>query len=221
MVETPGAFRDPRPRYSAAELRSDAAVHLLGLGIVALGVPVLLMLTALVRGADGTVLAGVGVYGAALAAMIAASAVYNMARRERLIWLWRRLDHSAIYLKIAGTYTPFTLLTGQGLALTAGLWGAAALGVALKLFSPERFRWLSLALYLGMGWAGVVAGQAMIAALPGGVLALMLAGGILYTVGVAFHLWRSLPFHNTIWHGFVLVASLFFYAAVTVLVLAV
>lgn len=211
--------RDPRPPYTLPELRSDAAVHVAGLAVVLLGVPALIAVTAMVR-AEGAALLGVGIYGAALAAMIAASAVYNMAGAEGRLWLWRRLDHSAIYLKIAGTYTPFTVLTGQGAVLTVGLWVAAAVGVALKLLSPERFRWLSLALYLGMGWAGVVAGQAMIAALPGHVIALMLTGGILYTVGVAFYLWKSLPFHNTIWHVFVLVASLFFYAAVTVLVLA-
>ena len=207
-----------RTGYTRAELRSDAVVHLAGLGVVAVAVPLMVWLTAATRG-DGAAVAGVAVYGAALAAMIGASALYNMTRGSARAWLWRRLDHAAIYLKIAGTYTPFTLLTGQGAALTAGLWGAAVLGVAMKLVSPERFRWLALALYLGMGWAGVVAGQALMAALPGGVLALMLAGGITYTVGVAFHLWTRLPFHNTIWHVFVLVASLLFYAAVIALVM--
>lgn len=208
----------PRTGYSRAERLSDGAVHLAGLGVVGVGVPVLLWLTA-ARG-DGAALAGVAVYALALAAMIGCSALYNIGRDSARAWLWRRLDHAAIYLKIAGTYTPFTLITGHGMALTLGLWGAAALGMAMKLADPERFRWLALALYLGMGWAGVVAGQAMIAALPGPVLALMLAGGITYTLGVAFYLWRGLPFHITIWHGFVLVASALFYAAVTVLVLA-
>lgn len=210
----------PRPdRYSPGELRTDAAVHLAGLALVLVAVPALLVLTALTR-PEPEALFGVAIYGGALAAMIGFSALYNMTRGARLGWLWRRLDHSAIYLKIAGTYTPFTLLSGQGAVLTAGLWMAAAAGVALKLVSPERLRWVGLALYLGMGWAGVVAGQALIAALPGGVIALMLAGGITYTVGVAFYLWRSLPFHIAIWHGFVLVASLLFYAAVLMLVLA-
>ena len=204
--------------YSRAERRSDAAVHLMGLCLVALAVPALVVVTAL-RRPETAALWGVVIYGAALAAMIGASALYNMTPDASLRWLWRRLDHSAIYVKIAGTYTPFTLLTGQGAALTVGLWAAAAVGVAFKLASPERFRWLALALYLGMGWAGVVAGQAMIAALPGPVVALMLAGGLTYTAGVAFYLWRSLRFHIAIWHVFVLCASLMFYAAVLLTVL--
>ncbi len=205
-------------QYSAAERRSDAAVHLMGLGLVALAVPALVIVTLLQRPEPGA-LWGVGVYGVALGAMIGASALYNMTPGASLRWLWRRLDHSAIYVKIAGTYTPFTLLTGQGVALTVGLWSAAAVGVAFKLVSPERFRWLALGLYLGMGWAGVVAGRAMIAALPGPVVALMLAGGLTYTVGVAFYLWRDLRFHMAIWHVFVLCASLLFYGAVLLAVL--
>jgi hemolysin III len=208
----------PRADYSPAERRSDAAVHLAGVLVVLAGVPALIALTLATR-PEAPALLGVGVYGGALAAMILCSAIYNMTKGAGLTWLWRRLDHSAIYVKITGTYTPFALLTGQGLALTAGLWGAAGLGVAMKLADPERFRWLALALYLGMGWGGVVAGQAMLAALPGEVIALMLAGGITYTLGVAFYLWQGLPHHTAIWHVFVLVASLMFYAAVTLLVL--
>jgi hemolysin III len=92
--------------------------------------------------------------------------------------------------------------------------------VGLKVVSPERFRWAALALYLAMGWAGVLAGGAMLATLPGAVVALMVVGGLLYTAGVAFYLWERLLFHNTIWHVFVLAASLVFYAAVTVQVVA-
>ena len=211
---------DPRngADYSPAERRSDTAVHLVGLGAVVLAVPVLVLVTVRQR-PEPAALWGVAIYAVALAAMIGASALYNMTPGASLRWLWRRLDHSAIYVKIAGTYTPFTLLTGQGLGLTLGLWSAAAVGVAFKLVSPERFRWMALALYLGMGWAGVVAGRAMIAALPGPVVALMLAGGLTYTVGVAFYLWRDLRFHLAIWHVFVLCASLLFYVAVLLAVL--
>jgi len=210
-------------RYSRAERLSDAVVHVAGLSLVLMAVPVLIVVTKLQRG-DALSLTGVSIYGAALIAMIFCSALYNMsqsldwgAARE---WLFKRLDHSAIYVKIAGTYTPFTLLSGHGMALTAGLWGAALAGVALKLICPWRFRWLGLALYLGMGWAGVVAGQALLAELPLTVVVLMVIGGSLYTAGVIFYLWEKLPFHNTIWHGFVLAASLVFYAAVLTYVLS-
>ena len=212
-----------RTLYSRAEQVSDAVVHVAGLSLVLMAVPVLIVLTALLRG-DAASVAGVSIYGGALFLMILFSALYNIgetsgwgAARE---WLLRRLDHSAIYLKIAGTYTPFTLVSGHGVALTIGVWGAALAGVALKLVSPERFKWLALALYLGMGWAGIVAGGPMMAALPGPVLALMVVGGSLYTLGVVFYLWRGLPFHYTIWHVFVLAASFVFYAAVVVLVVS-
>lgn len=208
-----------RPAYSRAEFISDAVVHLVGLALVLMAIPALIVMTALMRGDTPSIL-GVSIYGAAMLAMIACSALYNMMPGAALAWLYRRLDHSAIYIKIAGTYTPFTLISGHGLTLTAGVWGAAALGVVLKIISPERFRWLALSLYLGMGWAGVVAGQALIAALPAPVLTLMIAGGLLYTGGVAFYLWEKLPFHNTIWHIFVLTATFAFYAAVVLLVVS-
>jgi len=213
----------PGPRYNRAERISDAVIHVAGLSLVLMAVPVLIVVTALARG-DALAMTGVSIYGGALFAMIFCSALYNIsqsmdwgAARE---WLFKRLDHSAIYVKIAGTYTPFTLLSGQGMALSAVLWGAALAGVALKLICPWRFRWLGLALYLAMGWAGVVAGQSLLAELPLAVVVLMVVGGGLYTGGGGFYLWERLPFHNTIWHGFVLAASLVFYAAVLTYVLS-
>jgi hemolysin III len=202
-----------RPAYSRAETLSDAAVHITGVVLIALAVPALIILTVLIR-PDGLALVGVSIYGGALAAMIACSALYNLNRNRALRWLYQRLDHSAIYLKIAGTYTPFALLSGHGLALTIGVWITAAVGVIFKLVSPQRWRWFALTLYLGMGWVGVVAGQEALAVLPVIVLVLMAIGGGLYTVGVAFYLWERLPFHYTIWHLLVLAASVLFYAAV-------
>lgn len=212
----------PRITYSRAEKISDAVVHVTGLAMVLMAVPVLIVVTALFRG-DAASVTGVSVYGGALLLMILCSGLYNIGETSGLgaarEWLLRRLDHAAIYLKIAGTYTPFTLLSGHGLTLTAGVWAAALAGVVLKVISPERFKWLALALYLGMGWAGAVAGGALFSALPVPVLVLMATGGGLYTLGVVFYLWRGLPFHYTIWHVLVLAASFVFYAAVMVQVL--
>lgn len=206
-----------RNDYTRAERLSDAVVHLTGLALVIAAVPVLIVVTALTRG-DTAAITGVAIYGAALMLMIGASAVYNIAEGfpwgAARSWLLKRLDHAAIYLKIAATYTPFALISGQGLAVTAGVWGAALLGVGLKIVAPDRFRWLALTLYLVMGWAGVLAGGALISALPMPVVVLMTAGGILYTMGVAFYVWDRLPHHMTVWHVFVLAASLVFYAAV-------
>ncbi len=222
MSAVPPSLAAPRTLrvYSRAEYVSDAAVHVAGLFIVVGAVPVLIVLAALMRG-DAAAVAGVSVYGATLVLMILCSALYNMIRRPDWTWLLRRMDHSAIFLKIAGTYTPFVAVSGQGVGLLAGLWGAALAGVALRAFAPGRSRPIAIALCLGMGWAGLAAGGALLAALPEAVVALMLVGGTLYTLGVIFHLWESLRFHNTIWHVFVLAATITFYAAVTVYVVGV
>lgn len=209
-----------RSAYSRAEHVSDAVVHLSGLVLVALAVPVLIVLTALQRG-DAPALFGVSVYGAALIAMIGFSALYNLTPRAALRWLFQRLDHAAIYIKIAGTYTPFALLSGQGLVLTIGVWAAALLGVVMKMISPLRWRSFAIVLYLGMGWSGVVAAPWLLSGLPWAVLLPMGLGGVLYTTGVGFYLWQRLPFHYTIWHVLVLLASLSFYAAVLLLVLGI
>jgi len=204
-----------RPHYSRAEYLSDAVVHVLGILAVLIAVPVLLTLTILWRG-DGPAIIGIAIYGTTLIAMISFSAAYNINRSKRWNGLLQRLDHSAIYIKIAGTYTPFTLLTGgQGAALLAGLWGAALAGSGLKLVSPTRFRWIGLVLYLGMGWAGVLAGWDLFAQMSTPVLVMIIAGGLLYSGGVVFYLFERLPFHNTIWHVCVLVATMLFFAAVT------
>lgn len=207
--------RTRRIAYSRAELISDAVVHGVGLTLVLVAVPVLITMTALLRG-DAASVFGISVYGATFLAMILCSGLYNVLQFPRWKGVLQRLDHSAIYLKIAGTYTPFTLLSGQGAFLTAVLWGCAALGSALKMVDPARFRWIGLALYLGMGWAGVFAGQALFSSLPTPVMVLIAVGGGIYTLGIVAYLWTRLPHHNTIWHVFVLVASLVFYAAVTV-----
>ena len=205
--------------YSRTEYMSDVAVHVTGLLAVAAAVPVLISLATPMEGTSGHMVAAV-VYGLCFAAMIASSALYNVFPHPDWVWLFQQLDHSAIYLKIAGTYTAFVLIAGQGFALAAGLWVAAATGISLKLITPKRWKWLSIALYLGMGWSAVVLGWSIFAALPGPVISLVAAGGVLYTTGVVFHLWHRLPYHNTIWHVFVLAASFTIYAGLVVAVMA-
>ena len=212
----------PRTRYSRAEVLSDAAVHLAGLAIVVLAAPALIVLTLATRGADLPAVLGASVYSVTLVAMILCSALCQMGAQHRLAGLFRRLDHVAIYWKIAGTYTPFTLLSGgQGTALLIGLWVAAGLGTALRTLGRDGAVWLVLALslYLGMGWAGAFAGSSLLATISPAVQTLIFTGGGLYTLGVVFFLMPRLPFHRTIWHVFVLVASLVFYAAVALHVL--
>lgn len=209
-----------RPAYTAAERRVDRVLHVTGVAGALLAVPVLIGLAVVWHTGPGTV-AAVSVYGACLIAMFVASAGYHLVHHPRFADWLRRLDHAAIYAKIAGTYTPFTVLLGgeRGYLVLAGMWSAAGAGIALKLLAPRRLEWLSIGLYLAMGWAVVVVGGPILGALGTPALVLLFVGGGLYTAGVVFHLWDSLPFQNVIWHGAVLAASFVFYAAILIEVL--
>ncbi len=158
------------------------------------------------------------VYSFGLLGMLAASAAYHLARPGRLKSVLRRLDHAMIFVMIAGSYTPFALNAlgpGLGVPLCIGVWAVAALGVTLKLSCPLRFERLSLALYLGMGWMLLVVIRSLIASLPEEVLLLLLAGGIVYSLGAAVHATERLRFHNAVWHAMVLIAAGLHLAAVS------
>jgi hemolysin III len=205
------------------EHAADRWVHLLGLG---LGLPaaVAVVIVAAIDGARDQ-LAPVALYALGLLAMLGCSAAYHLLRphlgdsSRRRDWL-RRLDHAAIFAMIAGTYTPFTLLLERAWAtgLTAGIWGVAALGIAAKLWKPHGIAPVSVALYLALGWIGLLALGPFTASLGEDTLVLLAVGGALYTAGVVFHLWQRLPYQNAIWHGFVLVAAGVHYAAVLTVV---
>lgn len=206
-----------RTGYSQAEKISDATIHVLGVGMGLIGAVTLIPLTIL-WGQEPQVVAAAIVYATALVAMLLASACYNMIDDEAAWKDWlRRIDHTTIYVKIAGTYTPFVVVSGMapGIMLMV-LWIAAGIGGALRILAPGRFVWVGLALYLAMGWSGLIIGAEMFGGLSPMTFNLMLIGGLLYTGGVVFFLWESLPFHYTIWHAFVLVATAFFYAALVV-----
>jgi hemolysin III len=147
------------------------------------------------------------VFGMSALAMFATSVVYHWARRPELKLLLRKLDHSAIYLLIAGTYTPFTLVAMErawGWTLFGIVWTLAILGIVAKFTFGFRFPKMSLALYLGMGWMAVVAIKPMIESLSGAQLGWILAGGLLYTAGTPFYAWKSRRYTHAVWHLFVL-----------------
>ena len=207
--------------FTAAEQAADAAIHLVGVVLALLSVPVLIALAATLRG-DGALVAAVAIYGVTLVAMLALSAGYNIAACrlpacQALDWL-RRLDHAAIYLVIAGTYTPFAVIAGGtvGFWLLIGVWSGAAIGSIAKLVAPWGWERTSIGFYLALGWAFLLAAGPVSEALAAPTLTLLTLGGVLYTVGVVFHVWEGLPFQKAIWHLFVLVASFVFYAAVAV-----
>ncbi|MFK7943039.1 MAG: hemolysin III family protein [Paracoccaceae bacterium] len=207
--------------YSRAEAWADMTVHALGVVGALLAVPVLITLAAVWRD-DWTLVAAVTVYGMALIVMFSASAGYNFASLRmpggRLLEALRRIDHAAIYVKIAGTYTPYAVITGgpMGRWLLVGVWSTAIVGLLGKIIAPDRWQKLSLLLYLALGWCIVLVFGPVSAAITNATAVLIVIGGLLYSVGVIFHVWERLPFQNAIWHGFVLVATFVFYSAMMV-----
>jgi hemolysin III len=205
-----------RHDYSPAERLSDAVVHVLGIAAALVAVPVLIALAVILRG-DPSAVAATTLYGLALLTMLVFSALFHLTTQARLRRVFRSLDHTAILCLIAATYTPFVLLSeADATGLLVTLWAAALLGAAMRAFAPDRLKLAAIALALGMGWAGLIGGGELFAALSTQVMVLITIGGVLYTVGVGFCLWERLPFHYTIWHVCVLAASAVFYAAVTV-----
>jgi hemolysin III len=210
-----------RWNYDRAELIADGIVHGIGVfgGVVA--ATVLIVLAAIFASAYEVVTASV--YAAGLLAMLGFSAAYNLWPVSHRKWWLRRLDHSAIYVLIAATYTPvFAQLQDRvfAMSLLAGVWSVAAVGIVLKLFFPGRFDRVAVGLYLAMGWSGIIAYDAGLSSLPQLALWFIVAGGLLYSFGVIFHAWQRLRFQNVIWHCFVLLGAACHYTAVLDLVLA-
>jgi hemolysin III len=197
------------------ELVADGVVHLTGITAGLIGAAIL-VIAAATRGSP-LELAALITYSGGLLTMLGCSAAYQLLRSSRRRELLRCFDHSAIFLMIAGTYTPFTLLRTRpfwDVALTAAVWSIAAAGIALRLFNPRAFDRVSIAFYLALGWAGLAAIAPLVPFVQVSTLVLLGTGGLLYSAGVVFHLWERLPFQNAIWHGFVLLAAAVHYAAV-------
>jgi hemolysin III len=201
-------------QYTMKERVADGCVHVVGViaslialtGLVIIGVQSRTALWAI----------GLGIYGLAMVACFTCSAGYNLIVRPRLKAIFRRLDHAAIFLMIAGTYTPFALIKMDGTAgfmLLGVVWTIAIIGVIIKLGAPKLLDGITTALYLVQGWAVVAAWHPLIEAVSGRVALLLIAGGVLYTIGVVFHL-SKWPYQNAIWHGFVLCAASVHYLAV-------
>jgi hemolysin III len=206
--------------FDRAELIADGVVHIIGICFGLIAATVLIVLASVYATPLDIVVSVIYVVG--LLAMLGLSATYNLWPVSRAKWLLRRLDHSAIYVLIAATYTPFIMQVRESvlaIVLLVGVWCAAIGGIVLKLKYPGRFDWLSVGLYLGMGWSGLMLYDAVVKALPTLALGFVLAGGIFYTLGVVFHAWQRLRFQNAIWHSFVLGGAACHYTAVLDIVL--
>ncbi|SFL29540.1 PAQR family membrane homeostasis protein TrhA [Methylorubrum salsuginis] len=208
--------------YTPSEMRADGAVHVAGVVLGVLGA-VCLIVTAALTHLGWLERASLLIYATAMVAMLGASAAYNMWPISPRKWILRRFDHAFIYLMIAGTYTPVVALVGSGLvawSLLALVWTVALAGIAIKILMPGRWDRVSIVLYLMLGWSGVLAYESVISGLSPSAFWLLATGGLLYSVGVVFHVWRSLPFQNAIWHGFVLAATACHYGTIITSVLA-
>lgn len=192
--------------YSQHEERLNCAVHAVGIVACCVALPLLVMTAH--RSGDPWLMASGLVFGLSALLMFTTSVLYHAAKNPGLRLRLRRVDHAAIYLLIAGTYTPFTLgaLRGSwGWTLAAIVWTLALLGIVFKTTSLGfRFHRTSVALYLVMGWLAVVAARPLMQQLSGLELGWLVAGGLCYTGGVAFYLWKSRPYTHAIWHVFVL-----------------
>jgi hemolysin III len=200
--------------YSAKEEVAHSAIH--GLGIV-LSIAGLVALILVTHAGDPWHLVACSIYGVSLILLYLASTLYHCISSPRAKPILRVLDHSAIYLLIAGTYTPFTLISlrgGWGWTLFGMVWGMAVLGITLKITAIGRFRRLSMVLYLGMGWLAIIALEPLLLALSHGGVKLLVLGGLSYTLGTLFYGWKRLPYHHAVWHLFVLAGSVLHFFAV-------
>lgn len=215
-TDTPvDAFPEPhipfigRWHYSRAERLADGIVHMVGIVLAAVAGSVLLVFAAS-RAHPGEYLAAV-LFVVSLLTVLSVSLAYNLwPVSSPAKWVLRRFDHSAIYLLIAATYTPFLAqLEGSPLApwMIAFVWTAAAGGIALKVFMPGRFDRLAVLFYLAIGWSGVILAGSLVNTLPPTSVSLLIAGGLVYSLGVIFYVWKRLRFHNALWHGFVVTAA--------------
>lgn len=191
----------------------DLAIHILG---VLFAVNASLWLLWRMTGLPAAF--SVSVYCAGLLAMIATSATYNLWPAYRPSkQVLRRLDHSTIFIMIAATYTPFAanrLGAPAGDIILIAIWVCASVGIALKLVFPRRFELASLALYIAMGWMIVTVIRPLAASMAAVDFWLLIAGGLVYSAGIAFYLIERIPFHKAIWHAFVLVAAVLHFTAI-------
>ncbi len=203
--------------YTFGEIVSDAVVHVLAIVLGLAGFAFLIWHVAFYRTA--TDLAATLVYATGFFAMFGFSFAYNIWPHTPFKWWLRRLDHAAIYLMIAGSCTAFLSQIDDNLwagGLISVIWICAIAGMAAKLLLPGRFERAALVLYLLLGWVCFIGYGPIVRSLPMATLMLMLAGGLIYSSGVFFYKWKSLRYHNTIWHGFVALAAACHFAGVTV-----
>lgn len=201
--------------YTLGEEIANGITHGIGAGLSVAGLTLLVVLAALYG--DVWRIVSFSIYGGSLIIVYLASTLYHSFQHPRLKQVFRIIDHASIYLLIAGTYTPFLLVSMRGAwgwTLLAVVWGLALLGIGSKTLFTRRFQNPSTWLYILMGWLSVIGLREALVAIPAGSLVLIAVGGVVYTVGVIFYAWKKLPYNHAIWHLFVLGGSVCHYFAV-------
>jgi hemolysin III len=208
------------PRYSFGDELASSVIHGVGIVLSIAGLATLVAFAAL-HGNALTVVA-CAVFGTSLVLLYTASTLYHSISVAAAKPTLRALDHIAIYVLIAGTYTPFTLIAlpgAWGWSLFMAVWMLALAGSVLELGLFKRYHKLAVLLYVGMGWIGMVAFEPLSKHLQTGGMLLLIGGGAAYTLGVPFYLWRRLPYHHALWHVFVLAGSVLHFLAVLLYVI--
>lgn len=206
---------DKHNHQTQAEEIANSITHGIGAALSVAGAAILIVLATL--HGDVRRIVSFSIYGAALIILYLASTLYHSFRNPRVKRVFKIIDHIAIYLLIAGTYTPFMLISlkgSWGWSLFSIVWGLAFLGIVFKAFFIDYFKKLSVLVYILMGWLCVIPFKQMITNVPSGGLILLIAGGILYTSGVIFYGWHRLKYNHAIWHLFVMGGSICHYFAI-------
>lgn len=215
VPKTRTGYIPPHELYTTGEEIANSITHGIGTILSIAGLIALLILGNLFGGYWE--IASFSVYGGTLVLLYLASTLYHSFQQPRIKRLFQIFDHSAIFLLIAGTYTPFMLLgerTSRAWAMLGAVWAFALLGILYKAFFIDRFQRISALGYVFMGWLGVLAGRDLLGLLPSATVVWLAAGGVLYTVGLLFAAWRTLLYSHTVWHLFVLGGSICHYIAI-------
>jgi hemolysin III len=194
--------------YSRGEELANCLTHGLGALLSIIGVAALIGVAS--AQGDSDRLYSAWIYGGAVVTFYCCSTVYHSVKKPYIRYIFRILDHVGIYLMIAGSYTPFALVTLRGtwgMLLFCTVWGLGTIGAIMKVFTVHRFKYMGPFLYIGLGWIALLVLKPLVAALAVAGLWLFFLGGAAYTIGVIFYLWDSLPFNHAIWHLFVLTGS--------------
>jgi hemolysin III len=201
--------------YSFREELAHGISHAIGAGLAIIGLVFLLM--AAIRYGNSRHVVSAAIYGASLILLYLASSLYHLSSGTVIKRIFQKFDHVLIYILIAGTYTPLTLVTlhgGWGWTLFGLVWGMALCGLILEVVLPRRIGWLSVVLYLAMGWLIVIAGKPLLASMATGGLVLLVVGGLFYSLGVIFYAWEKLAYNHAVWHLFVLAGSVAHFFAI-------